>query len=83
MSTMCSRYLRSRKASGGEMVTISASGEDVIASSYWERQEDTAIYEDTEYELALEALSGMIEEGPTVRISELISSTFHNLGVVL
>ena len=64
-------------------MTISASGEDVIASSYWERQEDTAIYEDTEYELALEALSGMIEEGPTVRISELISSTFHNLGVVL
>ena len=75
--------LKKQKGFRGEVMIITASGEDVISSSYWERQEDAAIYEDGAYSVALDALSGMIEEGPMVRNSEVISSTFHHLGVVL
>lgn len=75
--------LKKHKGFQGEIMIITASGEDVIASSYWERQEDAAIYEEAAYKLALDALSSMIEDGPTVRNSEVISSTFHHLGVVL
>jgi len=75
--------LKKQKGFRGEIMIITASGEDVIASSYWERQEDAALYEDAAYKQALDALSGMIEAGPAVHNSEVISSTFHNLGIVL
>jgi hypothetical protein len=75
--------LKQQKGFRGEVMIITASGEDVIASSYWERREDADLYEHAAYKRALEALAGMIEEGPAVRNSEVISSTFHNLGVVL
>jgi len=75
--------LKKQRGFQGEIMVITEAGDDVIASSYWESQEDAATYEDGGYRKILEVLSDMIEEDPAVRNSEVISSTFHHLGAVL
>lgn len=75
--------LRKQRGFRGEIMIITATGQDAISSSYWNRQEDAATYEDGSYRQTLEALSAMIEGSPVVCSSEVISSTFHKLDAVL
>ena len=75
--------LRKQRAFRGEIMIITATGQDAISSSYWNSQEDAATYEENGYREALQALSAMIEGSPVVCNSEVISSTFHKLGAVL
>jgi len=75
--------LKSQKGFRGEVAIITAMGEDVVATSYWENREAADAYHNSGYQEILGILAGMIEDRPSIVDSEVISSTLHNLANVL
>jgi heme-degrading monooxygenase HmoA len=75
--------LKNQKGFRGEVAIITAMGEDVIATSYWENREAADAYHNTGYKEMVGILAEMIEERPAIVDSEVISSTLHNLSSVL
>ena len=75
--------LKNQKGFRGEVAIITAMGEDVIATSYWESREAAYAYHNTGYKEMVGILAEMIEERPAIVDSEVISSTLHNLSSVL
>jgi heme-degrading monooxygenase HmoA len=75
--------LKSQKGFRGEIATIAATGQDVVATSYWDSREDADAYHNSGYNEILRVLEGLVEDRPTVGVSEVVSSTFHNLARVL
>ncbi len=75
--------LKSQKGFRGEVAIITAMGQDVVATSYWDSREAADAYDNSGYKEILAILDGMIEDGPTIADSEVISSTLHDLASVL
>jgi heme-degrading monooxygenase HmoA len=75
--------LKNQKGFRGEVAIITAMGQDVVATSYWESREAAEAYHNSGYREILGVLAGMIEERPAIVDSEVISSTLHNLTSVL
>ena len=75
--------LKRQKGFSGEVAIITAMGEDVVATSYWESREAADAYHSSGYQEILGILAGMIEDRPSIVDSEVISSTLHNLASVL
>jgi heme-degrading monooxygenase HmoA len=71
--------LKSQSGFRGEVAIISAVGQDVVATSYWESREAADTYHNSGYKKILEVLGGMIEDQPAIVDSEVISSTLHSL----
>ena len=75
--------LKKQKGFRGEVATITALGQHVIATSYWESREAADAYHDSGHKEILAILACMIEDRPTIVDSEVISSTLHDLASVL
>ena len=75
--------LKSQKGFRGEGAIITAMGEDVVATSYWESREAADAYHRSGYKEILSILAEMIQDRPSVVDSEVISSTLHELASVL
>ena len=75
--------LKGQKGFRGEVAIITALGQDVVATSYWDSREAADTYHNSGYKEILGILDGMIEDGPITVDSEVISSTLHNLASVL
>ncbi len=75
--------LKKQKGFRGEVAVITAMGEDVVATSYWESREAVDAYHNSVYQKILGILAGMIEDPPSIVDSEVISSTLHSLANVL
>jgi heme-degrading monooxygenase HmoA len=75
--------LKNQKGFRGGVAIITAMGQDVVATSYWESREAAEAYHNSGYQEILGVLAGMIEERPAIVDSEVISSTLHNLTNVL
>jgi len=75
--------LKCQKGFRGEVAIISAMGDDVVATSYWDSQEDADRYHNAGYLEILGLLSEEVEGRPTILDSEVISSTLHQLARVL
>lgn len=71
--------LKGQKGFRGEVAIITALGQDVVATSYWDSREAADTYHNSGYKEILGILDGMIEDGPITVDSEVISSTLHNL----
>jgi heme-degrading monooxygenase HmoA len=67
--------LKSQKGFRGEVAIITAMGRDVVATSYWDNREAADAYHNSGYIEILGILGGMIEHGPAIADSEVISST--------
>jgi heme-degrading monooxygenase HmoA len=55
--------LKSQKGFRGEVAIITAMGQDVVATSYWDSREAADVYHYSGYKETLAILSGMIEDG--------------------
>src|SRR5438270_1529395 len=75
--------LKNQQGFRGEVAIITAMGEDVVATSYWESREATEAYHNSGYQEILGVLAGMIEDRPAIVDSEVISSSLHQLTGVL
>ena len=75
--------LKALKGFRGEIAIITAMGKDVVATSYWDSQEDADAYHNSGYKETLRILAGVVEPRPMIADSEVISSTLHQLARVL
>jgi heme-degrading monooxygenase HmoA len=75
--------LKKQKGFRGEVAIITAMGDDVVATSYWETREAADAYHNSGYKEIVRILAEMIEDRPAIVDSEVISSTLHNLPSVL
>src|SRR5437588_3816285 len=75
--------LKQQKGFRGEIAIINAMGDDVVATSYWDTQEDADPYHNSGYQEILGLLAEEVEGRPTILDSEVISSTLHELAHVL
>ena len=75
--------LKCQKGFRGEIAIITAMGDDVVVTSYWDTQEDADAYHNFGYQGILGLLAEEVEDRPTILDSEVISSTLHNLARVL
>jgi heme-degrading monooxygenase HmoA len=75
--------LKTQKGFRGEIAIITGMGEDVVATSYWDSQEDADAYHNSGYKETLRILAGVVEPRPMIADSEVISSTLHQLARVL
>jgi heme-degrading monooxygenase HmoA len=75
--------LESQRGFRGEIAIINAMGDDVVATSYWDTQEDADAYHNSGYQEILGLLAEEVEGRPTILDSEVISSTLHQLARVL
>ena len=75
--------LKAQKGFRGEIAIITAMGEDVVATSYWDSEEDADAYHNSGYKETLRILAGVVERRPVIADSEVISSTLHQLARVL
>jgi len=56
-------------------------GMDVIAISLWDTKEHAEAYNTTGYPQVLKSLNKVLDGAPRVRVSDVISSTFHKTAV--
>ena len=75
--------LKNQKGFRGEVAVVTAMGDDVVATSYWESREAADAYHNSGYKEIVGILAEMIEDLPAIVDSEVISSTLHNLPSVL
>jgi len=75
--------LKNQKGFRGEVAVVTAMGDDVVATSYWESREAADAYHNSGYKEIVGILAEMIEDLPAIVDSEVISSTLHNLRSVL
>jgi len=75
--------LKRQKGFRGEVAIITAMGDDVVATSYWESREAAEAYHNSGYQEIVRILAEMIEDLPAIVDSEVISSSLHNLPSVL
>ena len=75
--------LKAQKGFRAEIAIITAMGEDVVATSYWDSQEDADAYHNSGYKETLRILAGVVEPRPVIADSEVIVSTLHELARVL
>ena len=75
--------LKCQKGFRGEVAIITAMGDDVVATSYWDSQEDADAYHNSGYEETLRKLAGVVEPRPVIADSDVISSTLHQMARVL
>lgn len=69
--------LRKQKGFRDETILIAPERSEVIANSFWDTREDAEAYNRTGYPEVLKTLSNVTEGTPTVKMFELVNSTFH------
>jgi len=93
-NTMLSDYTRTfekdvlpllRKQNGfkDEITFASPGGVDVTAISLWENKADAEAYNTNTYPEVLKTMARFIDGTPKVQTSDVLTSTFHKIGVPL
>lgn len=67
--------LRRQKGFRAETIFIAPEREEAIANSFWDTPEDAEAYSQTAYRQVLTALADVIQENPTVRTFDFVTST--------
>jgi hypothetical protein len=73
--------LRRQKGFKDEITFAGPGGVDVTAISLWENKTDAEAYNTSTYPEVLKTLARFIEGTPTVRTSDVVSSTLHQIAV--
>ena len=68
--------LRRQKGFRDETIFVAPERSEAIAHSFWDTPEDAQAYSQTAYPQVLAALTDVIEEIPTVRTFDFVTSTF-------
>ena len=69
--------LRKQTGFQDEIIFSTPGGMDVIAISLWDTKEHAEAYNTTGYPEVLKSLNKVLDGAPKVRVSDVISSTFH------
>ena len=67
--------LRRQKGFRDETVFVAPERSEAIANSFWDTPEDAEAYGQTAYSQVLTALANVIEDVPTVKTFDLVTST--------
>ena len=68
--------LQRQKGFREETILVAPERAEAIANSFWDTPEDAEVYSKTAYSQVLTALADVIEETPTVRTFDFVTSTF-------
>ncbi len=73
--------LRKQKGFQDEITFAMPGGTDVVAISLWDTKENAEAYNTAGYPEVLKNLEKFLDGTPKLRVSDVISSTFHTAGV--
>jgi hypothetical protein len=73
--------LRKQKGFQDEITFAMPGGTDVVAISLWDTKENAEAYNTAGYPEVLKNLEKFLDGSPKLRVSDVISSTFHTAGV--
>jgi hypothetical protein len=73
--------LRKQKGFQDEITFCNLGGMDVVAISLWDTKEHAEAYNTAGYPEVLKSLNKMLDGSPSVRVSDVISSTLHKTAV--
>jgi heme-degrading monooxygenase HmoA len=73
--------LRKQKGFQDEITFAMPGGTDVVAISLWDTKENAEAYNTAGYPQVLKNLEKFLDGSPKLRVSDVISSTFHTAGV--
>ncbi len=73
--------LRKQKGFQDEITFAMPGGTDVVAISLWDTKEHAEAYNTTGYPEVLKSLDRVLDGIPKLRVSDVISSTFHSATV--
>jgi len=73
--------LRKQKGFQDEITFAMPGGTDVVAISLWDTRENAEAYNTAGYPEVLKNLEKFLDGSPKLRVSDVISSTFHTAGV--
>ena len=75
--------LRKQQGFQGELTFIVPGGNEVVAISFWDNNENAEAYAKTAYPEVLKNLNQFVEGTPRVRIYEVANSTFHKIAATV
>ena len=75
--------LRKQKGFQDEITFCNLGGMDVVAISLWDTKEHAEAYNTAGYPEVLKSLNKMLDGSPSVRVSDVISSTLHKTSVAV
>ena len=67
--------LRRQKGFRDETIFVASERSEAVANSFWDTPEDAEAYSQSAYSQVLTALANVIEEVPTVRTFDFVTST--------
>jgi heme-degrading monooxygenase HmoA len=73
--------LRKQKGFQDEITFATPGGTDVVAISLWDTKEHAEAYNTSGYPEVLKSLERVLDGAPKLRVSDVISSTFHTVAV--
>lgn len=73
--------LRKQKGFQDEIAFINPAGKEAFAVSLWDSKESADAYNSGPYAEVTKLLSKLVDGTPQVKAYEVVSSTFHNIGV--
>lgn len=73
--------LRKQKGFQDEIAFINPAGKEAFAVSLWDSKESADAYDSGPYAEATKLLSKLVDGTPRVKGYEVVSSTFHKIGV--
>jgi hypothetical protein len=73
--------LRKQKGFQDEIIFCNLGGMDIIAISLWDTKEHAEAYNTAGYPEVLRSLNKVLDGSPSVRVSDVISSTLHKTAV--
>jgi hypothetical protein len=73
--------LRKQKGFQDEITFCNLGGMDIIAISLWDTKEHAEAYNTAGYPEVLKSLNKVLDGSPSVRVSDVISSTLHKTAV--
>jgi hypothetical protein len=73
--------LRKQKGFQDEITFATPGGTDVVAISLWDTKEHAEAYNTSGYPEVLKSLDRVLDGAPKLRVSDVISSTFHTSAV--
>ncbi len=73
--------LRKQKGFQDEITFCNLGGMDIIAISLWDTKEHAEAYNTAGYPEVLKSLNKVLDGSPSVRVSDVISSTLHKAAV--
>ena len=74
--------VRRQKGFRDEITFAMPGGTDLVAISLWDTKENAEAYNSASYPEVLKSLEKFLDGSPKVRVSDVISSTFHTAPVV-